>query len=245
MAGAAPTGGPSRSRYAFLDSELIQLEGMSAVLPPIFLGVAAFLVNMTLARLVALEREQIGLLKAVGYGRLAIAWHYVKLSLLIAGVGGAVIGWVVGAWATRGMAVLYAEFYKFPFLLFQDRPGRLCHLRHRGAACGRARLHPGGAGGGAAVAGGGDGAPCPDRSIAATLSIRLGLTRFLPQGINMALRSIMRRPVRALLDPLGMSLASGLVVSGLFVEDFARLHARCPVFPRPARAGDDSASSHR
>jgi putative ABC transport system permease protein len=48
-----------------------QLEAMSRMLPPIFLVVAAFLVNMTLARLITLEREQIGLLKALGYD---VAW---------------------------------------------------------------------------------------------------------------------------------------------------------------------------
>ena len=48
---------------------------MSRVLPPIFMVVAAFLVNMTLTRLVMLEREQIGLLKAIGYSPFAIARH--------------------------------------------------------------------------------------------------------------------------------------------------------------------------
>jgi putative ABC transport system permease protein len=40
---------------------------MAQVIPPIFLFISAFLVNMILTRLIALEREQIGLLKAVGY----------------------------------------------------------------------------------------------------------------------------------------------------------------------------------
>ncbi len=43
--------------HAFLDAELKQLEAMARILPPIFLFVAAFLINMTLGRLVALERE--------------------------------------------------------------------------------------------------------------------------------------------------------------------------------------------
>ena len=44
--------------HAFLDAELQQLNAMSRILPPIFLFVSALLVNMTLARLIALEREQ-------------------------------------------------------------------------------------------------------------------------------------------------------------------------------------------
>lgn len=47
------------SASAFLDNELIQLRAMAAVIPPVFLFVAAFLVNMILSRLITLEREQI------------------------------------------------------------------------------------------------------------------------------------------------------------------------------------------
>ncbi len=215
--GTGAYGRAQQVSYAFLDSELIQLEGMSAVLPPIFLGVAAFLVNMTLARLVALEREQIGLLKALGYGPVAIAWHYVKLSLLIASAGVA-IGWVAGAWATRGMAVVYAEYYKFPFLLFQISPDTYAIsgiaafaaavLGSIQAVLSAARLSP-------AVAM----APPAPTVYRRFILDTIGVTRFLPQGVNMALRSMMRRPVRAFLTLFGISLSTGLVVSGLFSED--------------------------
>ena len=72
---------------AFLDSELVQLKGMAEIIPPIFLAVSAFLINMILSRLISLEREQIGLLKALGYGRFAVVWHYLKLVLAIAAIG--------------------------------------------------------------------------------------------------------------------------------------------------------------
>ncbi len=215
--GRGAYGRDQQTSYAFLDSELTQLEGMSAVLPPIFLGVAAFLVNVTLARLVALEREQIGLLKALGYRSVSIAWHYTKLSLLIA-TGGTLLGWVAGAWATRGMAVLYAEYYKFPFLLFQIHAdvyaisGVIALLSavlgSIQAVLSTTRLSPA-----AAMA-----PPSP------TVYHRfvfdwIGLTRLLPQGLNMALRNIVRRPTRAVLTVLGISLATGLLVSGLFISD--------------------------
>ena len=41
-------------------------------MPPVFFLVAAFLVNLVLARLIALERSQIGLLKAIGYSISAV-----------------------------------------------------------------------------------------------------------------------------------------------------------------------------
>ncbi|WP_035871384.1 ABC transporter permease [Cucumibacter marinus] len=203
--------------HAFLESELTGLEAMSYVLPPIFLGVAAFLVNMTLSRLIALEREQIGLLKALGYRSATIAWHYVKFCLLIA-VGGTLLGWAFGAWAARGLAVVYAEFFKFPFLLFQDRPdvfaisgaaaivsavvGSLHAVRQTVALSPAVAMAP----------------PAPAVYKRFFLD-RLGLTRHVPQGLTMALRSLSRRPVRGALTVFGIALSGGLLVGGQFSGD--------------------------
>lgn len=107
--------------HAFLDAELVQLQSMSRVLPPIFLLVAAFLVNMTLSRLIALEREQIGLLKAMGYSSWAIARHYIGFVSLIALIG-IVIGFAAGASLGTGLTKLYAKFFNFPFLVFTRNP---------------------------------------------------------------------------------------------------------------------------
>ncbi|WFE74881.1 hypothetical protein [Roseinatronobacter sp. S2] len=57
------TGAYGRDRqvsHAFLDGELQQLGAMAAFMPPIFLLIAAFLVNMVLGRLITMERAQIG-----------------------------------------------------------------------------------------------------------------------------------------------------------------------------------------
>lgn len=201
----------------FLSAELTQLEAMSYVMPPIFLGVAAFLLNMTLARLIALEREQIGLLKALGYGSGAIGWHYMKFALVIAAFG-TVIGWGFGAWAGRGMAALYAEFYKFPFLLFQDRPSSYLIsgiAAMAAAALGSIQAVRSVAGLSAAVA---MQPPAPPVYRRFVLD-RLGLTRMFPQGITMALRNLSRKPVRAVLTVVGVSLSTGLLVTGLFTTD--------------------------
>ena len=107
--------------HAFLDAELQQLRAMSRILPPIFLIVSAFLVNMTLSRLIALEREQIGLLKAMGYSSLAVVRHYAAFVTLIA-LAGIAIGVVAGTWLGTGMTKLYAQFFSFPFLVFSRNP---------------------------------------------------------------------------------------------------------------------------
>ncbi|MGA8259765.1 MAG: ABC transporter permease, partial [Arenicellales bacterium] len=95
----------------FLSSEIRQLTTMSKILPTIFLAVAAFLTNMVLARLIAVERAEIGLLKAFGYNRYEIGWHYVKLTLAIGAIG-VVIGGVVGFWLGRYNTQTYMEFYR-------------------------------------------------------------------------------------------------------------------------------------
>lgn len=113
------TGAHGRDRqmsHAFLKGEMQQLGVMAAYMPPIFLIVAGFLVNMVLGRLIALERTQIGLLKAIGYSRGEIAAHYLKLALLI-GVGGIVLGWGFGWWIADMMIDLYGDYFRFPFLI--------------------------------------------------------------------------------------------------------------------------------
>ncbi|MCU0902610.1 MAG: FtsX-like permease family protein [Tabrizicola sp.] len=117
--GAAPR--KDQISHAFLDAELKQLSAMVKVLPPIFLLVAAMLVNMTLSRLITLEREQIGLLKAIGYSSRAVAQHYIEFVLLIA-VAGILIGMAAGTWLGAGLAQMYARFFSFPFLVFTRDP---------------------------------------------------------------------------------------------------------------------------
>ena len=66
-------------------SEIDQLANMVTVLPTIFLAVAAFLTSMVLNRMIAIERSEIGLLKAFGYSNAAVGWHYAQLVIAIAG----------------------------------------------------------------------------------------------------------------------------------------------------------------
>jgi len=71
--GQAAYGRKDQPSHAWGDHGLDMLRNMSRTLPPIFLLIGAFLINQWLNRLVVLEREQIGLLKALGYGNSAIA----------------------------------------------------------------------------------------------------------------------------------------------------------------------------
>jgi putative ABC transport system permease protein len=105
----------------FLMNEIEQLKSMASILPTIFLVVAAFLSNMVLARLIATERGEIGLMKAFGYGNAEVGWHYAKMVVVMTGIG-ILIGWATGAWLGRFNTEIYAEFYRFPFLYFRPGP---------------------------------------------------------------------------------------------------------------------------
>ena len=203
--------------HAFLDAELGQLKAMAVVMPPIFLLVAAFLVNLILSRLIALEREQIGLLKALGYGNLTIAAHYARLVVAIALVG-LLIGSAAGLWLGRELTRLYADFFSFPFLLFRHSldlhaiGGGVTIAAALGGAAGALRtavaLSP-------AVA---MSPPTPTRyrSFFAGKLQPLGL---FSQLTIMAWRHLVRWPVRSLLTTLGMSMPVALLVTSMFSYD--------------------------
>ncbi len=106
----------------YLADELTSLKTMAAILPPFFLLVAAFLLNVSLSRLVATERSNIGLLKSFGYGNAAVAMHYTKFALAFAFLG-AVLGMMLGRWIGGFMAALYATVYRIPDLVFDAGVG--------------------------------------------------------------------------------------------------------------------------
>jgi putative ABC transport system permease protein len=101
-----------------LENELRQLQNMGLFVPAIFLGVAAFILNVALTRALAIQRPQIAALKALGYSNRELAWHYVKFALVIAAAG-ALGGIGLGMWLGAAMMGMYSEFFRFP--VFQYR----------------------------------------------------------------------------------------------------------------------------
>ncbi len=208
-------GRDDQQSHAFLDAELQQLRGMSVILPPIFLFVAAFLVNMTLTRLVALEREQIGLMKALGYGSFDVAWHYLKFVLGI-GLVGVAIGLAAGMWLGRELAALYTQFFHFPFLIF--RIDAAVYLLAAGVTALAATI-----GAVRAVWGVAGLSPAVAMQPAAPTQYRrfLGGARLpaLSQTTIMVTRHILRWPMRAAFTMLGIALSVAVLVGSMFSQD--------------------------
>lgn len=207
---------------AFIEAEITQLKTLAYILPPVFLGITVFLVNMVIGRIVALERAEIGLLKAIGYSDLEILFHYLLLAGLIAALG-VTIGWGTGGYLARKMAQLYAQFFDFPFLVFRiswvayataGLLGMLAALLGAAhSAWVAARLAP-------AVAMVPPAPPNFDQSLLDRLLAALHLS----QPSMMILRSITRWPLRAALSTLGMALAvSVLTASSFFPDSLSRI----------------------
>lgn len=81
--------------YVEYDSNAARIGKIGTVFPIIFFIVAAMVSLTTMTRMVEEERTQIGTLKALGYGKLQIAFKYVAygaLATLVGGIVGAYIG---------------------------------------------------------------------------------------------------------------------------------------------------------
>jgi putative ABC transport system permease protein len=216
-AGRAAYGREDQTSHAFVDHELDMLRNMSRTLPPIFLLVAAFLVNVTLGRLVALEREQIGLLKALGYANGQVALHYLKLVALITLVGiaiGGLAGTLLGAHVTE----LFGRYFRFPFLVFSKDPSLYlvaASLSLAAAVLGASR----------AVRSVLRLSPAVAMQPPAPAVFRRGLPTLLPVGrllsapATMPLRHALHHPARSVFTIVGVAFATGILVVSLFTGD--------------------------
>lgn len=214
------TGMQGRDRqvsHAFLDSELQQLGALAVYLPPVFLIVAGFLVNMVLGRLIALERPQIGLMRALGYTRGEIAAHYLKLAVLIAVIGIA-FGWGMGFLLRAGLLAIYQDFFRFPFVIRDAAPAAMLLSAALGAAAvllGAARavwaairLPPAEA----------MSPPAPPSFGRGRIDRAIGALH-LRQTSMMILRSILRWPARAAITLVGVAASVGVLVASYFMFD--------------------------
>ncbi|TVR10992.1 MAG: ABC transporter permease [Salinarimonadaceae bacterium] len=212
--GEGAYGRDDQASHAFLDAELMQLRAMSRILPPIFLLVSALLVNMTLARLVTLEREQIGLLKALGYSGFAIGSHYVEFAGLIALVGVA-IGALAGTWLGIGLTTLYGDFFRFPFLLFQKDPqtylaAAAVTLVAAGVGAARAAAQVAALAPAVAMV-----PPAPARYKTGLFDRAVALAQLSTTAV-MAARSLVRRPLRTAGAVVGAALSVAILVGSLW-----------------------------
>lgn len=201
----------------FLSDEIEQDRTTGILIPTIFLGVAAFLINAVLSRLVITQRGPVGLLKSFGYSNSSVAGHYVKYSL-VAVFAGTIAGVPSGIWLGRGLAKLYADFFRFPNFHFVASPtvigsaviisvaaacvGALGALRSIATLPPAEAMRPSG----------------PSRFRPGILE-RLGLQRWVSLSSRMILRSLERRPWKVALSVFSLALAGAILIVGFYMYD--------------------------
>ncbi|HEY6552832.1 MAG TPA: ABC transporter permease [Vicinamibacteria bacterium] len=205
-----------------LDNELKQLQSFGFLVPAIFLGVAAFLLNVAMARTLSVQRPQIAALKALGYSNSAIGWHYVKWGLVIA-IFGAALGIGAGTWLGSAMIGLYNQYFRFPILLYRLSGGVAVTALGIGLAAAalgavfavsRAiRIPPAEAM-----------RPEPPARYHTSLVERPALQSRLTHATRMVLRNLERQPWRAFASVTGIAFAVGILFFGfIFIDVMERL----------------------
>ncbi len=203
--------------HKFVTNEMKELRGMALVIPSIFLSVAAFILNIVISRLVSTQREQIATIKAFGYTNVELAIHYLKLVLLIVGLGN-ILGILVGAKLGQGLTGMYARFFHFPTFSFYLSPyvvflaiavssfaaiaGTIIALTHAVFLPPAQAMRP----------------EAPVR-YKKTFLERLGLSRLIQPAGRMVLRKLERKPLRAFFSVIGIAFSVAIVILGNFSVD--------------------------
>ncbi len=231
--GAFPAVGRERqASHQALATELGHLGALAISIPLAFLGVAAFLVNVVISRLVFLERTEIAVLKAIGYQNWRVALHYLGLVSLVVVLGGA-LGLVTGKWAGSWMTGVYMQTFQFPVggnqmplrsvLLALSIALGAALLGALGAALRVARLPPAEA----------MRPPTPLHYRHSFLSSQR-VERSLGTASLMIAREITRRPLRFFMSITGIAMGIAIFILGRFTWDsFDYLLSE--VFPRQNR----------
>ena len=203
--------------HRYLSDEIDQARAFATAAPLIFLGVAAFLINIVLSRIVASQREQVGMLKAFGVSTWELSRHYALIALVPV-VSGALLGCAIGVWLAQQLAGLYAQSYRIPNAPFEPAPtvmlaavtisvvaalvGALNAVRRVQRLPAAEAMRPE--------------SPVQYR---AGLAERWHVDRWLSPVGRMTLRSMERRPWRAALSLIGMAMGVGVMILGMFMFD--------------------------
>lgn len=198
---------PSNRR---VDDEIRVLQGLAVAFPVVFLGVAAFMTNSVMSRQIALQRQEIAMLKACGFSNGQVGLHFLKFALVIVAVG-VVVGVSGGIVLGHKLVGMYHLFFRFPQLefLLDERVlaiataiSALAALGGVSGAVRRAvRLAPAQAM-----------RPESPASFQPALLERFRWGRWFSPSFRMALRNLQRHPVRSTLTCIALALATGILI---------------------------------
>ena len=190
--------------------EIRVLTILSIGFPTVFLSVAAFMTNAVLTRLLALQREQIAILKAFGFTNRQIVVHYLKFAFVMVAAG-VTFGLFGGIGLGHQLVIMYQLFYRFPDLHFRLDPVAVAIALTVGlsavtagvigAVRKAAKLPPAEAM-----------RPEPPAHFRPAFIERTGLAKLLSHSYRIAVRNLERRPMQAIFTVAGLALATALLI---------------------------------
>lgn len=201
----------------FIVDEIKQVGIQITFLPVVFLAVAVFLLNIVLRRIVATQRDQIAVLKAIGYSNEDVGLHYLGFAMIPTAFG-AVVGTLLGAWLGRGLMNIYADFYNFAELVYYFRfedvalsvllSFAAAIFGALGAVRKAVQLPPAEA-------------MRPDSPVLYKPGIfdRESLRKKIPVSLRIIVRNLERRPWKAALSVLMTSLSVAILIAGRYTYD--------------------------
>jgi putative ABC transport system permease protein len=198
---------PSHIRVS---DEIKVLQTLSIGFPLVFLSVAAFMVNAVLTRLLALQREQIAILKAFGFSNRHVVLHYLKFAFVMV-VAAAILGTGGGIALGNRLVQMYHMFFRFPDLHF--RFNRAAALIALAVGAGAATLGVLSAVRRAAKLPPADAMrPEPPADFRLSFLERTGMARLFSHSFRIAARNLERRPAQAFFTVAGLALATGILI---------------------------------
>ena len=102
--------------YSFLDMQLVGIESVAVSMPFVFVAMATVVLYLMLKRIIEQERTQIGTLKAFGYSNRQLLLHYMAYGT-VTGLLGGILGFISGAYMSQFYLAIFLEFYTMPELI--------------------------------------------------------------------------------------------------------------------------------
>ncbi|MFH1639586.1 MAG: FtsX-like permease family protein [Chloroflexota bacterium] len=193
--------------YRLLETDLEGLQSYAVFFSFLFLGMAALTIYVLLNRLIAGQRVQIGLLRALSYGKTAVMAHYLGFALVV-GLAGSITGVIAGHAMSRFYTNFYITYINLPVAVVVPHYDTMLIGALIGLgvpliagffpAWGVLKLHPVES----------MRPPVPPGAHRALLERLLPFLSRLPYTVKLPFRNIMRNPKRSLFMALGITSAA-------------------------------------
>jgi len=204
--------------YRLLEQDLEGLQSYAVFFSFLFLGMAALTIYVLLNRLIAGQRVQIGLLRALGYGKAAVMVHYLGFALVV-GLAGTITGVLAGQVMSQFFTEFYIGYINLPVAVVVPHYETMFIGAFIGLgvplmagflpAWGVLKLHPVES----------MRPPAPPATHRAIIERLLPFLSHLPYTVKLPFRNILRNPRRSIFMALGITSATILFLIPMILLD--------------------------